>query len=125
MRKDIIHGKLPDPFIMNDGSRVENITDWRLRRREILEQAIEMEFGGMPPAPENIRVEPLDLHGTEFTNTYRIHCGTKEYPLGHCSLARSKKGSSYICKGRYLNIQVFSQLLVCHGVCGAHATAAY
>ncbi len=81
MRKDVILGRLPDPFIFNDGTRAQNIDDWQKRRKEILDDVIETEFGGMPPKPETFRVEPLDIHGTRFTNTYRIHCGTKDYPF--------------------------------------------
>ena len=84
MRKDLILGKLPDMFRFEDGSRVQSIEDWEKRRREILDVAVETGFGGMPPKPENMWFEALDLHGKKFTNTYRIHCGTKEYPFTFC-----------------------------------------
>lgn len=84
MRKDLILGKLPDMFQFEDGSRVKNARDWEKRRKEILDIAVETEFGGMPPEPENMWFEALDLHGKKFTNTYRIHCGTKEYPFTFC-----------------------------------------
>ena len=86
MRNDVILGKLPDPFLFRDGSRVTCAADWSERRQEILDRIIETEFGGMPPEPENLWVEPLDLHGTSFTNTYRIHCGTEEHPFSFCFL---------------------------------------
>jgi len=84
MRKDVILGKLPDPFLFADGTRAANLDDWQRRRQEILDEVITTEFGGMPPKPDKIEVEPLDLHGTHFTNTYRIHCGTKDHPFSFC-----------------------------------------
>lgn len=84
MRKDVILGKLPDPFLFADGTRAANLDDWQRRRQEILDEVITTEFGGMPPKPDQIEVEPLDLHGTHFTNTYRIHCGTKDHPFSFC-----------------------------------------
>ncbi|MGI6336193.1 MAG: hypothetical protein ACOXZM_03925 [Eubacteriales bacterium] len=84
MRKDIIKGMLPDPFVFRDGSRVRDTSDWARRRTEILDDAVVTEFGGMPPKPENLRYEALDLHGRRFTNTYRIHCGTSAYPFTFC-----------------------------------------
>ena len=78
MRKDIRLGMLPDPFLFRNGKRVTDTEEWRARRQEILEDAIGLEFDGMPPAPEVFRVEPLDLHGRGSTCSYRIHCGTKD-----------------------------------------------
>lgn len=87
MRKDIRLGLLPDPFIFRNGERVRNTEDWRLRRQEILEDTIGLEFDGMPPAPEVFRVEPLDLHGRGSTCSYRIHCGRKDKPFTLCFMA--------------------------------------
>ena len=61
MRQDIILGKLPDPFVFDDGSRVKSAADWPRRREEILSSVIRTEFGGMPPQPEAFRVEALDV----------------------------------------------------------------
>ena len=59
MRKDIRLGMLPDPFICRSGHRVASEDEWRVRRQEILEDTIGLEFDGMPPAPEVFRTEPL------------------------------------------------------------------
>ena len=91
MRQDIILGKLPDPFVFDDGSRVKSASDWPRRRVEILNSVIQTEFGGMPPQPETFRVEALDLHGSEFTNTYRVHCGTKDRPFTFCFMTWQPK----------------------------------
>ncbi|MBR4236663.1 MAG: acetylxylan esterase [Clostridia bacterium] len=81
MRKDIIFGRLPDVFAFTDGGRVLNLSDWDRRRREILKDVIEIEFGGMPPEPESFECEPIDVMGARYHSTYRLHCGTKNYPF--------------------------------------------
>lgn len=84
MRKDKRLGFLPDPFIFRDGHRVEGVEEWEARRLEILEDAIGLEFDGMPPCPEVFRVEPTHLRGKGATSSYRIHCGTKVQPFTFC-----------------------------------------
>ena len=86
MRKDERLGMLPDPFIFRDGHRAKNIDEWQKRRQEILEDAIGLEFDGMPPAPEVFRLEPTHVwgRGKGRTASYRIHCGTKEHPFTFC-----------------------------------------
>ena len=42
---------LPDPFIFNNGSRVQSIREWEFRRVEIKEVLADIEYGHMPPAP--------------------------------------------------------------------------
>ena len=54
---DTILGRLPDVFTFEDGTRVKNTTDWRRRRQEIIDTAVELEFGGMPPRPEVVKYE--------------------------------------------------------------------
>ncbi len=73
MRKykdDKILGRLDDPFIMADGTRVKTAEDWKKRRREIIDTAIELQFGGMPPKPSRLTVEPLQHGG--LLRSYRI-----------------------------------------------------
>ena len=41
-------GKLPDPFLLDEGRRVADRADWDLRRREIYRTAIELQYGTMP-----------------------------------------------------------------------------
>jgi hypothetical protein len=43
--------ELPDPFKMNDGSRVKTKEDWQRRRAELRELVLGYEYGRMPPAP--------------------------------------------------------------------------
>ncbi|MDX9973045.1 MAG: hypothetical protein RBU21_08655 [FCB group bacterium] len=48
---------LPDLLRMNDGTPVANATDWAKRRAEITELLLSREYGHLPPAPGNVRVE--------------------------------------------------------------------
>src|SRR4051812_16729068 len=43
--------ELPDPFKMNDGSRVKTKEDWQRRRAELREMVLGYEYGRMPPPP--------------------------------------------------------------------------
>jgi hypothetical protein len=47
--------ELPDPFQMNDGSRVKTPADWGRRRAELTELILGYEYGRMPPAPGNVK----------------------------------------------------------------------
>lgn len=87
MRSDIRLGMLPDPFLFRDGTRVKNTADWEKRRHEIIEDAVGLEFDGMPPKPEVFEVEHLDSRAMGYTTTYRIHCGRKDKPFSFCILA--------------------------------------
>ena len=78
MRRNIVLGKLPDPFVKEDGKRVENVKDWEVRRKEILDKTIGLEYGGMPPKPDRIRLEVLNEWGSSLANAYRVHCYIKE-----------------------------------------------
>jgi len=45
----------PDPFLREDGSRVQTPEEWRAHRPELIERLLYWEYGHMPPAPENLR----------------------------------------------------------------------
>lgn len=51
--------ELPDPFLFQNGRRVRTAANWRERRAEILSLIVEIEYGGLPPAPRETRFEPL------------------------------------------------------------------
>lgn len=72
-------GKLPDPFVRDNGTRLADPADWPSRRAEIYKTAIELQYGVQPPAPEFVEVEPL-YFGAGIIN-YMIHTGTREAPL--------------------------------------------
>lgn len=74
-------GKLPDPFICNDGTRLSDPALWENRREEIYESAVNLQFGHMPPKPEFLTVEPLYCSKKGRPHSYRIHTGRKEHPI--------------------------------------------
>jgi hypothetical protein len=45
---------------------------WRIRRRELLDLVVDLEYGGMPPEPETLRVEQLQ-HSLGEMLSMRIH----------------------------------------------------
>ncbi len=51
--------ELPDPFVMNDGTRVKNKTDWAKRREEIKAMMLYYQYGHIPPAHKNIIAKEL------------------------------------------------------------------
>lgn len=70
--------KLPNPFEFNDGSIVETTSQWQKRREEIYDLAVNLHYGGMPPKPEFLEVEPL-CYGS--IQNFRIKTGTRENPV--------------------------------------------
>lgn len=72
--------KLPDLFTMEDGTKVTTPEQWQLRRKELYSQAVELQYGIMPPKPEFLEVEPIDDH-YQGLRCFRITTGTREKPL--------------------------------------------
>lgn len=79
VKKFELLGKLPDPFVFDDGSKVKTTADWYRRRKEIYKYAIDLQYGTIPPKPEVFRVEAMYL--SPVNRSYRIICGTKEKTL--------------------------------------------
>ena len=71
-------GKLPDPFLFEDGTRVQTKEDWGRRKKEFYRYVIELQYGTMPPKPEVFSVETLYIGGKGRSNIYLITAGTKE-----------------------------------------------
>ncbi len=76
-----IQEAMPDPFIMEDGSRVETLEDWKEQKKFIRAMLEHYLYGTVPPLPQNIEVE---RHASEsvfdgkglretFTLTIRRH----------------------------------------------------
>ena len=78
IKKNEVLGKLPNLFTMEDGSRVEMPEQWKERRKELFQTAVEMQYGKMPPQPEFLEVEPLDENLA--IRNYRIVTGTRQTP---------------------------------------------
>jgi hypothetical protein len=71
-------GKLPDPFVMDDGRRISDPSEWEARRAEIYRTAVELQYGHQFPEPEFVDVELICY---SHVITYLIHTGTRENPL--------------------------------------------
>ena len=69
-------GRLPDLFCFDDGREVKTREDWAERRRELYREAVELQYGTMPPKPEYFKAECL--HNSPKMATYRITAGTQE-----------------------------------------------
>lgn len=72
-------GNLPDPFVMKDGTRITDPSQWEGRRAEMYPDVVELQYGTMPPEPEFLDVENL-CEGRE-SKTYRITTGRKDHPV--------------------------------------------
>ncbi|MBQ7055107.1 MAG: hypothetical protein IJN97_07770, partial [Oscillospiraceae bacterium] len=44
-----------------------DIAEWRERRKEILDEIVDIEYGGLPPKPQSIRVEQLQSDITDLS----------------------------------------------------------
>lgn len=54
---DILNNRLLAPLPpINPG---KSVAEWEIRRKELLSEVVELEYGGMPPEPESVRVEQL------------------------------------------------------------------
>ena len=69
-------GKLPDPFVLGDGTRISKPEEWTRARAEIYKTAVELQYGTLPPKPECFKAECL--HDSPKMATYRITAGTAE-----------------------------------------------
>ena len=72
--------KLPDPFRFENGEKVRTVAEWERRRREMRDLIVEIEYGGLPPAPSTTRCEELHTATVKgFDNaryvSYRVIAG--------------------------------------------------
>lgn len=74
-------GKLPDPFVFEDGTPVTDPAQWPARKAEIWKYAVDMQFGHEPPKPEFLEVEPIYISAKGKPNSYRITTGTRKKPV--------------------------------------------
>lgn len=73
-----ILGKLPDPFRKDDGTRMTP-DEWYAGRDQLFEKICGIEYGGMPPRPEVVKVVRLTAPRRDGgINVYKIWAGTKE-----------------------------------------------
>ena len=62
---------LPDLMYFDDGTPVESPADWPVRRREIWDAVVPLEYGGLPPAPVRTRTEVLHTATVRRMNSVR------------------------------------------------------
>lgn len=79
-------GKLPNPFIFDDGHTVQTAADWRERRKEIYKTAVELQYGTMPPEPEFLEIEKNYAYAYCKQQSYRITTGTRKCPVSFTML---------------------------------------
>lgn len=74
-------GKLPDPFLKPDGTRVKTAEEFNEHKKELYKTAVELQYGTQPPKPEFLDVELL--HGGKGwrSSHYRITTGKKDKPI--------------------------------------------
>jgi len=60
---------LPDPFVMDDGSRVKTPADWEKQREYLKIMVQHYMYGFRPPTPENVEVE---VSGTNSTRSIKF-----------------------------------------------------
>ena len=76
-----LKGKLPNPFIFDDGTNLSKPEDWEKRRKEIYKYVVDLQYGTQPPKPEVFKVETVYMAGLGKLSTFRITAGTKEKQL--------------------------------------------
>lgn len=74
-------GKLPDPFRRADGSLM-TAEEWYKEKDAVRDFVVDFAFGGMPPRPEVLRIEPISTPCRAHKGSwYKIYAGTKERQL--------------------------------------------
>ena len=53
---------MPDPFRKADGSLMSN-EEWFAQRNDLLDFIVGHEYGGMPPKPEVVRIQKINMGG--------------------------------------------------------------
>lgn len=67
--------ELPDLFRGADGTRVCSVARWKSRREELRNLIVELEYGGLPPAPAETRWEELHASTPRHLGGARFICG--------------------------------------------------
>jgi len=70
-----MNADLPDPFLFENGSRVRTAAEWGCRAKEICDLIVDLEYGGLPPAPSAMRCELLHTAPVErFGDVRYLSC---------------------------------------------------
>jgi hypothetical protein len=73
--QDKVLQKLPNHMLGPDGTPVQSAGDWISQRARITELVLGLEYGGLPPKPEELEVELLCSFHDTFT-TYAVTAGS-------------------------------------------------
>ena len=75
--------KLPDPFTFKNGEKVKITADWRVRRAELYDDVITLQYGHQPPQPEFVRVQRTCKQALveNAIVAYRITTGRLAHPV--------------------------------------------
>lgn len=90
---DIVRGQLPNPFLFADGTRATDAGSWQRRRQEILRDTIALEYGGLPPKPEEFRIERT--YAEAGAAYYRLFAGPKRRPFSFTFVVYSPSRELY------------------------------
>ncbi|MCP4639366.1 MAG: hypothetical protein GY851_02985 [bacterium] len=72
--------ELPDPFLFQDGRRVQTREDWAERRKEMLDLVLHHQYGRVPAAPGNVQVH--EVLGTSKDEYNGVDCTTLRLSMG-------------------------------------------
>jgi hypothetical protein len=78
--------ELPNPFQMNDGSRVKSPADWAQWRKEIKAVTQYFQYGYIPPPPGNVKAEQFSsemVYNSQVVTTKRFLCFHSTYNFGN------------------------------------------
>ena len=73
-------GELPDLFLAPDGKRLDSPQQWPKQSEYWASLVARVGYGGLPPAPSSVELEPLCRHqlsrwpGAPHHWTYKVHC---------------------------------------------------
>ena len=71
--------KLPDPFLLPDGTRAATPEQFEAHKAELFKTAVELQYGTQPPEPEFLSVE--ETGSGRKSVTYRITTGRIAHPV--------------------------------------------
>lgn len=83
-------GELPDLFARPEGGRIAHPSEWPARGAAWRDRLVELEYGGLPPPPDAIRVETLSrsqvrrLPDSPNLWTLRLQCAGGAQPFSFC-----------------------------------------
>jgi hypothetical protein len=78
-----VHAEMPDPMVLNDGTKITTTGQWKKRREEIKRVLEYYAVGQMPPPPGNVK-------GIEVTNETVLD-GSVKYRLVHLTFGPGEK----------------------------------